>query len=70
MSKSWNQTRVTETLGIEYSICLDARGAGWGSRELMLPFLIRPLGPKRAHSHRNTVSSQRVNIVVPQAAFP
>ena len=24
----------------------------------MLPFLVRPLGPKRARSHRNTVSSQ------------
>jgi len=29
----------------------------------MLPFLGRSLGPKRARSHRNTVSSQRVNIV-------
>ena len=40
-------------------------GAGWGSRgESMLPFLVRPLGPKRARSHRNTVSSQRVNMII------
>src|SRR5271156_5952841 len=45
-------------------------GAGWGSRgESMLPFLVRPLGPKRARSHRNTVSSQQGNMVVPQATF-
>jgi hypothetical protein len=38
-------------------------GAGWGLRgESMLPFLRRPWKPKRARSHRNTVSSQRVNI--------
>jgi len=30
----------------------------------MLPFLVRPLGPKRARSHRNTVSSQRVNMII------
>jgi hypothetical protein len=40
-------------------------GAGWGSRgESMLPFLVRPLGPKRARSHRNTVSSQGVNMII------
>ena len=40
-------------------------GAGWGSRgESMLPFLVRPLRPKRARSHRNTVSSQRVNMII------
>jgi hypothetical protein len=45
-------------------------GVGWGSRgESMLPFLVRPLGPKRARSHGNTESSQKVNIVDPQAAF-
>ena len=34
----------------------------------MLPFIRRPLGPKSARSHRNTVSSQRVNMVISQAA--
>jgi hypothetical protein len=34
----------------------------------MLLFIGRPHGPKRARSHRNTVSSQRVNIVISQAA--
>jgi hypothetical protein len=34
----------------------------------MLPFLVRPLRPKRARSHRNTVSSQRVNIVISYTA--
>ena len=44
-------------------------GAGWGSRgESMLPFIGRPWRPKRARSHRNTVSSQRVKIVIIQAA--
>jgi len=28
----------------------------------MLPFLVRPCRPKRVRSHRNTVSSQRVNM--------
>src|SRR5258708_1842553 len=41
--------------------CLCCRlGVGWGSRgESMLPFLVRPLGPKRARSHGNTESSQK-----------
>jgi hypothetical protein len=44
-------------------------GAGWGSRgESMLPFIGRPRGPKSARSHRKTVSSQRVNMVISQAA--
>jgi hypothetical protein len=34
----------------------------------MLLFIGRPRGPKRARSHRNTVSSQQVNMVVSQAA--
>jgi hypothetical protein len=44
-------------------------GAGWGSRgESMLPFIRRPLRPKSARSHRNTVSSQRVDMIISQAA--
>src|SRR5271170_3854478 len=40
-------------------------GACWGSRgESMLPFIGRPLRPKSARSHRNTVSSQRVSMVI------
>jgi hypothetical protein len=35
----------------------------------MLPFLGRSLGPKRARSHRNTVSSQRVNMVIPSSSL-
>jgi hypothetical protein len=34
----------------------------------MLLFIGRPLRPKRARGHRNTVSSQRVNLVISQAA--
>jgi DNA-binding Lrp family transcriptional regulator len=29
----------------------------------MLPFMRRPLGPRSARSHRNTVSSQRVPFI-------
>jgi len=44
-------------------------GAGWGSRgESMLPFIRRPLRPKSARSHRNTVLSQRVDMIISQAA--
>jgi hypothetical protein len=44
-------------------------GAGWGSRgESMLPLIGRPLWPKSARSHRNTVLGQRVNIIKPHAA--
>ena len=43
-------------------------GAGWGSRgESMLPFIRRPLRPKSARSRRNTVSSQRVDMIISQA---
>jgi hypothetical protein len=34
----------------------------------MLLFLGRPQGPKRARSHRNTVSTQQVNMMISQAA--
>ena len=45
-------------------------GAFWGSRgESMLPFLGRSLRPKPTRSHRNTVSSQRVNIVTSMQLF-
>jgi hypothetical protein len=48
---------------------LEELGAGWGSRgESMLPFIGRPLRPKSARSHRNTVSSQRVDMIISQAA--
>jgi hypothetical protein len=44
-------------------------GAGWGSREeSMLPFIGRPRRPKSARSHRNTASSQQVNMLISQAA--
>ena len=46
-------------------LCWSKLGAGWGSRgESMLPFIGRSRRPKSARSHRNTVSSQRVNRVI------
>jgi hypothetical protein len=48
--------------GDELIVC--ELGPCWGSSvESMLPFLGRSLGPRRARSHWNMVSSQRVNIV-------
>jgi hypothetical protein len=34
----------------------------------MLLFIGRPRWPKRARSHRNTVSTQQVNMMISQAA--
>jgi hypothetical protein len=61
--------RMLLSTGFLYALwmsCLDRElGAGWGSRgESMLLFIGRPRRPKRSRSHRNTVSSQRINMVI------